>query len=285
MGLIGTLILAVVPSALSDQHGEQRAVALSEGNTLSSLVATASALFVGWAAAQFGEWRFALLIPACVPLILRLALRGIKAPAEAAPRVGKQGSLPGVYWFYWVSLMLAVSVEFCMIFWGAGYLEVVSGLAKASAAQAVSLFLGAMIVGRWSGSRLVQRYPVRRLVNLSLAIAGLGFLLFWFGGQLVIQLAGLFITGLGVAGLYPFLLSMAIASAGEQAIQASARATLASGTAIFFLPLALGRLADFAGIWWAYGIVAVLIAGTALVFGLTRPRVAGGQEPDPHPLP
>src|SRR5512138_2987385 len=34
MGLIGSLILAIIPSALSDQHGEMRAVALSEANVI-----------------------------------------------------------------------------------------------------------------------------------------------------------------------------------------------------------------------------------------------------------
>ena len=45
MGLIGSLILVIVPSALSDRHGEQRAVALSEANVISSLVATAAPLY------------------------------------------------------------------------------------------------------------------------------------------------------------------------------------------------------------------------------------------------
>jgi MFS family permease len=47
MGLVGSLILVLVPSALSDQHGEQRAVALSEANVVASLVATAAPLMVG----------------------------------------------------------------------------------------------------------------------------------------------------------------------------------------------------------------------------------------------
>jgi fucose permease len=49
-------------------------------------------------------------------------------------------------------------VEFCLIFWSADYLENVLGMVKANAAQAVSLFLAAMIIGRITGSRLVQRF-------------------------------------------------------------------------------------------------------------------------------
>jgi len=45
----------------------------------------------------------------------------------------------------------------------------------------------------------------------------------------------------------------------------AARATLASGTAILALPLTLGRLADFAGIWQAYAIVFFLLLGVFLI--------------------
>jgi len=54
MGLIGSLILAIVPAALSEGHGELRAVALSEANMISSVVATAAPLMVGWFAHFIG---------------------------------------------------------------------------------------------------------------------------------------------------------------------------------------------------------------------------------------
>ena len=131
-----------------------------------------------------------------------------------------------------------------MIFWSADYLENGLGMAKADAAQAVSLFLGAMIVGRLAGSRLVQYFSTPRLVSISILIAGVGFLIFWKGGSVILGLSGLFITGLGVASLYPLVLALAIGSSNGDTVQAGARATLASGAAILALPLALGRLAD-----------------------------------------
>jgi hypothetical protein len=63
---------------------------------------------------------------------------------------------------------------------------------------------------------------------------------------------------------------MAIAAANGNTVQAGARATLASGTAILVLPLVLGRVADAAGIRPAYGVVAVL-----LVSALPLIQVAG----------
>lgn len=144
-------------------------------------------------------------------------------------------------------------------------MEQVLGLSKADAAQAVSLFLAAMIVGRVLGSRLVQCFSTRAVVTASILIAAIGFLLFWRAENTLIGLSGLFITGLGVANLYPLILSLAISAANGNTVQAGARATLASGTAILALPLLLGGFADAVGIRLAYGIVLLLLVSVFLI--------------------
>ena len=164
-----------------------------------------------------------------------------------------------------MAIVLAVSVEFCMIYWSADYLEVGLGMQKVDAAQAVSLFLAAMIVGRWGGSRLVQRFADQKIVLAAILAAGVGFIIFWKAETILAGLTGLFITGLGVASLYPLILSMAIGASNGNSVQASARATLASGTAILLLPLILGRLADTFGIHQAYAIVALLLLGVFMI--------------------
>lgn len=262
MGLIGSLILAIVPSALSEQHGEYRAIPLTEANVVASVVSAAAPLFVGWFATTAGGWRLALAVVAVVPALLYAGLGRTRSPVA----VTTTNSLPTVpsaltqrYWVYWLALVLGVSVEFCLIFWSADYMEKVMGLEKAAAAQSVSLFLVAMIIGRLSVSRLVQRVAPANMVLVSVLIALVGFLFYWQGQTAVLGLVGLFVAGLGVAGLYPLILSLAIAAAADNTVQASARATLASGTAILTLPLVLGRLADAMGIQQAYGIVVILL--------------------------
>jgi fucose permease len=268
MGLVGSLILAIVPATLSDQHGELRAVALSEANMISSIVASAAALMVGWSANLTGGWRPALGIIALTPIILFLILGKGTASVETSiaedPTQSNQ-PLPGLFWMYWVAIVLGVSVEFCMIFWSADYLENVLRMVKANAAQAVSLFLAAMILGRIAGGRLVQRFSARRVVTISILLASIGFLVFWRTENVFIGLSGLFLTGLGVANLYPMLLSLTIGAANGKTVQASARATLASGTAILTLPLILGRLADAVGIRSAYGVVILLLISVFLI--------------------
>jgi fucose permease len=268
MGLVGSLILAIVPAALSDGHGELRAVALSEANMISSIVATAAPLMVGWFARSMGSWRLALGIVAFSPILIFLSLGKGTLSTEAPlteERTRDNPPLPRLFWVYWLAIVLAVSVEFCMIFWSADYMEHVLGLVKADAARAVSLFLAAMILGRVSGSRLVQRFSTRSVVTISILIASIGFLIFWSTESVFAGLSGLFITGLGVASLYPLLLSLTIGAANGNTVQASARTTLASGTAILALPLALGRLADAVGIRSAYTVVVLLLLSVFLI--------------------
>src|SRR4030095_11482473 len=101
-------------------------------------------------------------------------------------------------------------------------MEQVLGLIKSDAAQAVSLFLAAMILGRILGSRLVQQFSTRAILALSILIASIGFLLFWRTDNIFIGLSGLFITGLGVANFYPLILSLAINAADGNTVQAGA---------------------------------------------------------------
>jgi fucose permease len=283
MGLVGSLILAIVPAALTDRHGELRAVALSEANVLASLVSTAAPLLIGWFARSAWGWRPGLGLVALTPLVMYFILREPKRPTTpdrstpAATVDAPSGRLPGLYWVYWAALVLGVAVEFCMVFWSADFLETVRGLAKADAAQAVSLFFVGMILGRLLVSRVVVRLGAAQVVLGSLLLSGIGFGAYWLVPQVIVSLAGLFLVGLGVAGLYPLTLSLAIGAAGASIVKASARATLASGVAISVLPLVLGRVADSLGIAAAYAVVGVLLIGDFVIVALaTRSRPSTG---------
>jgi fucose permease len=273
MGWIGSLIPAIVPSALSDQHGERRTVALSEANMIASVFSTCAPLSVGLFADSLGNWRWALGLVALAPILMLMIFRSDFSTNNASianSTTPSNQSLPVLFWLYWTAIFLAVSVEFCMVFWSADYVENVLGLIRTDAAQAVSLFLAAMILGRILGSRLVERFSTNSIVLASIFIASGGFLVFWKGQSSWVSLSGLFITGLGVASLYPLILSLAIGAANGNTVQAGARATLASGAAILALPLALGRFADMVGIQFAYGLVIILLAGVFFIIGIAR---------------
>jgi fucose permease len=91
------------------------------------------------------------------------------------------------------------------------------------------------------------------------AIVLIGFPVFWLARFAPLNILGLFITGLGVANLFPLTLSTASSAAPLQANTASARISMASGSAILIVPQLLGSAADNIGIARAYGMVVVLV--------------------------
>jgi fucose permease len=178
--------------------------------------------------------------------------------------------LPAIFWAYWTLIVLAVAVEFCIIFWSATFLEVERQLPKANAALVMSVFLGAMVAGRFLGSRISQYFRSEQIVLGSVGMGLIGFLLHWGAAPLALTMAGLFLAGIGVSNLYPQLLALAVGTAPQQTDTASARASLASGIAILCLPLLLGGLADAVGIGRAYGMVIVLLAFVAIGMLIVR---------------
>jgi fucose permease len=271
MGCVGSLILAVVPAALSDEHGELRSVALSEANLLASLIAAAAPLLVGWFARLVIGWRLALVLAILPTLLIGVLLFRLgRVPQMQAGNLRSGGRLPFRFWFYWVTLILAVSIEFCMIYWSADYLVKTFQLSTAAAAQAISLFLGGMILGRALTSRLLRCFSARQIIFASILLGMSGFLLYWNTASVLPGLIGLALTGLGIASLYPLILSLAIGASGGNESRAGARATLASGVAILCLPLLLGRLADVAGLKPAFAVVAALFIVILLMMLIAR---------------
>jgi MFS family permease len=183
------------------------------------------------------------------------------APVAAAPIAAARPrrGLGPEFWRHWLTLVIVVGVEFCMIYWAAGYLQAEVGLSPAAAAASVAVFLAGMVAGRVAGGRVALHAPPDRLLVRALGLAAAGFVVFWATGLPVPSVVGLAITGLGVAMLYPLALAMAVGVASDAPDLASARCALGSGLAITIAPLALGWSADVFGIRLAYLIVPALI--------------------------
>jgi fucose permease len=271
MGCVGSLILAVVPALLSDEHGEMRAVAISEANVLSSLVSAFAALLVGWFAGLVIGWRMALILVAVISVGLGIRFfqpfRSEEIYGDSPP---SKRPLPTIYWLFWIAIVFAVAIEFCMVFWSADYMERELGMLRSNAAKTVSLFLAGMIIGRLLSSWILRYVGTYKIVMASCLFGLLAFLLYWRTDIAWMGMVGLALTGLFVASLYPLLLSIAIGSAKGNTVQAGARATLASGTAILTLPLVLGRFADMIGLRDAFAVVAILFVSLFLVVLLAR---------------
>jgi fucose permease len=180
-------------------------------------------------------------------------------PAPEAMKVAAEQHLPPVYWVLWSVIFCVVAMEWCMAYWGAAFLEQSTGLGQAAASSVMSLFFAAVMVGRLIGSRLTRRFESTTLLLGSLGLVLLGFPFFWLAPSIWLTLVGLFITGLGIANLFPLTLAAATGVAPDQADRASARISLGAGLAILVAPQFLGTLADSIGVHGAYVVVPVLI--------------------------
>lgn len=282
MGLSGTLLMTMVIAILADRHGAHRATALTEANVVASGATTLPPLLIGLFAGSGLGWRWAFVLTAIAWLIAFTVSRRMPlphSPAAALPD-GHAGSrpslsgerLPRAFWAYWTVIVLVVAAEWSMITWSADFLVDVVGLETALAAGLTSAFFLAMVTGRWVGSRLTTRRDAVRLLPGALALAIAGFGLFWLAGTPILNVAGLFLAGLGIANLYPFCLSIVTTVAADRMDRASARVSLAAGVAILGAPLVLGRAADAPaiGLANAVGLVLVLLLAAGVVIAAAR---------------
>jgi predicted MFS family arabinose efflux permease len=275
MGLCGALVLVTSQALLSDRHGEFGAVAVTESNITASACAIAAPLLVGAFAAAGLGWRAAFAVPVAALVLLAsvFLFRPPDLPRTTAKSADRADglSLPPRYWALWALVALGVASEWCLAYWGADFLADGTGLSRPAAATSLTAFFAAMLVGRFASSRLARTLPTTLLLAATLGLALVGFPLFWFSPGSILTLAGLFVTGLGIGGVYPLGVSAAIASVPGNSDAAAARLAIGGGGAILVAPFVLGALADRTSIATAFGIVIpMLLAALALALVAVR---------------
>ena len=276
MGLFGSLLLITTQAVLTDRHGADSVVAITESNVAASACAILASLAVGFFAAAGLGWRSALILP--VAGVAFLAVKYPFDPLEGTgrhqePRRHVSTGLPGRFWLYWGVLTLGVSVEWCIAYWGADFLENAAGMGRSGAAAALTVFFGAMLAGRLAASRLARQVPGTTLLAGSLSLALAGFPLLWLSPAVFGSLLGLSLAGLGVGSVYPLGIAVAVSSAPGRVETATARLALGGAGAILVAPFVLGALADIAGIAGAFGVVLplLLIAVALTLWGRWAP--------------
>ena len=260
IGLIGTLIHAVVPALLADIHGERRAEAYAGQAIVACVFGLSAPLVTGVCIALALGWRAAVVVGGILAIAIALGFRRTVI-VERAPREQRQGgALPPAFWAYWALCVAATALEFSILIWAPAYQERVVGLGPAAAATAAAGFPLGMLVGRIVLRRLVRRIAPRRLLVAALAIVFLGFLLYRGVGWPAIAVVGTFVIGLGIGPLYPLSASFAVGSAADKRDIASVRLAIAFGISLLLAPIALGTLADQVGLGPAHLVLPALIA-------------------------
>jgi predicted MFS family arabinose efflux permease len=275
MGTCSSLTQVMIQAILSDRHGERRAIALTEANMAASLSTTVVPLVIGALQSTGLGWRSVPILIVLFLLLLAVIFYRQSIPDRPimlAASAEEQGRLPVAFWLYWIVLFFVVAVEMSVVVWSTDFLDTIVGLSRTDAVLGYSAFPAAMLVGRAAGSRLTRRSSSLRLLLMALGVTLAGFPLFWLARLPALNLLGLFITGLGIANLYPLTLSIAIGLAPDQSNQASARVSMGVGTALLTAPLLLGWLADRLSLQLAYGLVILLMIAAFFIVINSRGR-------------
>lgn len=266
-GMLGTLVIVAVQSALSDHHGPRRAVAFAESNVVASVGATAAPLVVGAGAAWLGSWRWGVLALAATGALLGPAIR--RAPVPSLPvdvpeaRSEPARRLPAAARYGVAVLFTGVVLEWSVSYWGATYLREDVGLQPAAAVTAMTAFFAAMLAGRIAVGVLVRHEDPVRLVAWGLAVAAGGLTLQAVSTAAGPALAGLVLLGLGVAALFPLGLALAVEAAPDRAALVSGRCVVAGSSAVLLGPLVVGQLADAVGLRPALTLLPVTTVAAA----------------------
>jgi predicted MFS family arabinose efflux permease len=274
LGVFGGFLLLTIQAHLSDLHGARRAIAIAESNVAASSCAVLAAVAVGGFERAGVGWRGAVVLALAGVAVLALRFRNVPMPRSLPAAAGRHGGgrgLPGTFWAAAAVLFLGVAAEWCVGYWGADFLDRKGGLGRATAAAAMSAYFVAMAIGRFAGSRLARRYADQLLLVVTFAVAAAGFVLLWLAPYPPLKLLGLFVTGLGIAGVYPFTVTVAMAVAPAAVDVVTARLVFSGAFAILLVPFVLGILADGVGIASAFGVTLPLLVVASVV--ATRLRV------------
>jgi predicted MFS family arabinose efflux permease len=278
LGAGGALLIQLVPALLAGLHPQAVTAAVGEANAVSSTASVVAPLAVAAALASGLGWRLGYLaFPLVALAVLLLWARRTALPAPPDPRPGSPAGCGSATPMLgrWTDVLLAVSAEFCMVFWAPSALADWHGATADQAPAVAALFLVGMAGGRALAAPVTRWLPAARAVLLAgSSLATAGFAVFWAAPTLALASVGLLVAGLGVALLYPATVSRAVAAWPHAPDRAAARAALASGLAIGGAPYLLARLADATGLRPAYLLV------PALLLGLTV-HTATDRRPDP----
>jgi MFS family permease len=273
LGLGGGVLGTDVTVRLGRFGGAETRKLMSQANALAMVMAAGAPLAIGLAAAWLPSWRVALALPVLALLVLTV-FRPRESEARNLVRPPRS-PLPGAYWLAWLLIFLVVSIEFSFVFWGSTIVGKRTGISSADATLLASLFVAGMLVGRLAvGSRFGSQRAPRLLLAGGLGLVLVGSGLTWLSTVAALSGLGLLIGGLGTAGLYPIGLTVALHTAPKARLEAAARATLASGLAVFLAPSALGLAGDAIGVVTAWLIVVGLAVAGLAVLAVT-PRASG----------
>ena len=167
--------------------------------------------------------------------------------------------------------------------WSAVYLHANLGSPAGLAACALAAFSVTMAAGRVAGDRLAARFGSVALVRASGLLAGTGLAAGLLIGTPAAGIAGFALLGLGLAGIFPQLVSSAARVDPSRAGRNIGRIAAVAYLGLLGGPVAIGAAASGVGLRNALLIPAALAVLVAVAAGVMRPRDDHGDGAAPTP--
>ena len=241
--------------------------------------ATLGPLIMSWAVANPAGWTLGtrtiglMQLALAVALFLTLALWAREkathteaANAESATTLFKPLN-PQALWLAPTCFLLYVSAEMGTGLLAASILATDRSMPLAQAGVWVSVYFGAITVGRFAVGLVANWLGNRKLVQLGICVAALGAALFaahgWVGDA---SLAGLVLMGLGCAPIFPSLMHETARRFPEDvARKVISRQMIFAYIGIAVIPAAFGVLATWAGLAVIMPVVVALLLAMLVV--------------------
>lgn len=276
MAIIGVSFAPVVSltqAVLADLHGDNRAVALTETNTLAACGGVLAPLVIGGAALiPAVGWRGGLAACAVLGLMLPVIFRRRAFVDGGTLGAGRAAGLPRAVRVRGGLLFAVIVVEICVTFLGPTYLRDAIGFSQSATAALSALFLIAVVAGRATGSVLSRRMPPTQLLTVALVVTSAGFGLLWATTSRLPAAIGYAVVGAGVGNFFPLAVSLVVAKAPGQSGQAISTCLVISSFAALCGPLVLGAVADQTTIRAAFAVVPFALFAALLMLGVVVSR-------------
>ncbi len=281
LGASGSVLNITLQSALSDEHGKNRRIALGEAAVVSSLFG-AAAPFVIAACARVPVvgWRAGLIVPlvlllCLVPLVRRTRIPEYPHLESQANSKRTRKSLPTIFWTWVLLLFLCSATEWAVIYWGAAFLHQALGVPVDLASVILGTFLGVEILGKALWSFFSHRFSTVRLMIVGIFIGLVGILCMMLSTHLsgapVVAVVSLMIFGIGISGTSQLGTSAALALPKSLSTIAMSRISLSTGLSVVLFPFLIGLIAQTTGILDAF-VVPLVTCSLALIVSILVKR-------------
>ena len=257
IGLSGVVVQIAAQAEIINHH-DHGDVAITEAFVFAGAGVLSGPLVIG-GASELGSWRWAMLVPLVLAVPLALYIWRHPATQAAAENAAHQGGrLPRAVLVCWVMVVLGIATEWGIGFWGAQFLERRYDLTESRAVTLMAVFFGGTVLGRIVSSRVLRHFDTRAVLSVVLWAGTISVFSLWAFPAIPVGMVMLAVAGMSLGNLFPLVLSVAVAQAGDQVERISSGSAQAVGIALLTVPVTLGYVGDQIGLVDAVGLLTIL---------------------------